>query len=153
LVADRVAMQSAVRGVAAAVADEEAEAEIFGEELIAVAFEVQLAHETGKEHVPDADQTGDRRTGLVGRLVVVRDVALGAEEHALVDTILVSEVAAVDAAAGTVDAVVFRPYCLEPVAARQVEQAATPHVAVDVRTLELLVTLIGEIGIGRYGSR
>jgi hypothetical protein len=85
----RDAVQPAVGRVAAVVRDEKAEAEILGEQLVADALEVHLGGQAGQQHVADADQAGEHRVLLIGGLLVVGDVALGVEQDALVDAVLV----------------------------------------------------------------
>src|SRR5262249_17996125 len=151
--ADGVAVQSAAGRVTAAVRNEEAEAKILRIELILVTFEVDLSDQAGEEHVPDADKARDRGARLVGRLLVVADVAVGAEQNALVDVVLVPDLATAHAPTTAIEAVILETYSLESVAAWQVAHTGAPHVTVDVRRIDLLVALIGEIGECRHGAR
>src|SRR5215470_15274891 len=139
--------------VPGAVTDEKPKAEVFRIELILVAFEVHLRDQAGKEHVAEPDEAGDRGAILMRRLLVVADVAHGAEQDVLVDAVLVDDFAAVHRAAAAVDAVILAAHDLEAIAARQVQQAGAPHVAVDVGALRLLVALVREVGVARQRAR
>src|SRR5215468_8706135 len=103
LIADGVAMDAATGRVPGAVTDEKPKAEVFRIELILVAFEVHLRDQAGKEHVAEPDEAGDRGAILMRRLLVVADVAHGAEQDVLVDAVLVDDFAAVHRAAAAVD--------------------------------------------------